>query len=464
MFPRGLKEYPSLLSFTARSLDVFVLVLGALLAHWWKFGHFNVNGSYQIAILIGILISIGVFPQFNLYQSWRGRSRFIQIRLITSAVFILFTCLVLIAFITKTSVLFSRQWIAIWVFSTWILLIANRIVIGQILRLMREKGFNHKKIIILGAGDLGKNVLTRINDAMWTGLDVVAFLDDDSSLRGKAIYDVKVEGHLLEVEHVVRNKGVDEVWIALPLWAEKRVKEVLDSLRHSTVTIRYVPNIFGFHILNHSMVNILGLAVINLSATPMTGINRILKNIEDIVLSVIILILVSPIFILIALGVKLTSPGPVFYRQERIGWNGKKFVMLKFRSMPINVENDGIEWGGAGKSKQPTNFGKILRSTSLDELPQFINVLKGDMSIVGPRPERPIFVDKFKDEIPHYMKKHLVKAGITGWAQINGLRGDTDIARRIEHDLFYIENLSLWFDIKIIFLTFFKIFIHENAS
>lgn len=182
---------------------------------------------------------------------------------------------------------------------------------------------------------------------------------------------------------------------------------------------------------------------------------KIIKRIEDIVLSVIIFILISPIFLVIAIGVKITSPGPVFYRQTRVTLNNKKFEMLKFRSMPVNVEKDGIQWGGS-KSKTKTRFGKFIRATSLDELPQFINTLKGDMSIVGPRPERDVFVDKFSQEIPGYMDKHAVKAGITGWAQINGWRGDSSLIKRIELDLHYINNWTLWFDIKIIFLTVFR--------
>jgi putative colanic acid biosynthesis UDP-glucose lipid carrier transferase len=173
-------------------------------------------------------------------------------------------------------------------------------------------------------------------------------------------------------------------------------------------------------------------------------------------------LLISPILMLVSIGVKLSSRGPIFYRQERVGWSGKPFEMLKFRSMPVNVEQHGVQWGGAQK-KQTTKFGAFIRRTSLDELPQFINVLKGDMSIVGPRPERTVFVDQFKHEIPGYMQKHMVKAGITGWAQINGWRGDTDLSKRIECDLWYIGNWSLWLDLRIIFLTIFKGFISKHA-
>jgi putative colanic acid biosysnthesis UDP-glucose lipid carrier transferase len=191
-------------------------------------------------------------------------------------------------------------------------------------------------------------------------------------------------------------------------------------------------------------------------------IYKIIKRTEDIILSAIIFILISPIFLVIAIGVKITSPGPIFYRQTRVTLNNKKFEMLKFRSMCVNVEKDGVQWGGS-KSKVNTRFGKFIRATSLDELPQFINTLKGDMSIVGPRPERDIFIDKFSQEIPGYMDKHAVKAGITGWAQINGWRGDSSLTKRIEFDLYYINNWTPWFDIKIILLTIFKGFINKNS-
>ncbi len=195
----------------------------------------------------------------------------------------------------------------------------------------------------------------------------------------------------------------------------------------------------------------------------MQGHARLLKAVEDRALAAGILLMIAPLMAMIAVAVKLSSPGPVFYRQERMSWNNRTFQMLKFRSMPVDAETgSGAVWAKAGENRA-TRVGAFLRRTSLDELPQFINVLKGDMSIVGPRPERPVFVHKFKHEIPAYMKKHMVKAGITGWAQVNGWRGSTDLHKRIECDLFYIENWSLWFDIKIVIMTLFKGFVHKNA-
>jgi len=207
---------------------------------------------------------------------------------------------------------------------------------------------------------------------------------------------------------------------------------------------------------------VLGVQMIDLYGTPMNGTNLFIKTVEDYLLASTILLMISPLMIALAIGVKINSPGPVFYRQERMGWNGDVFEILKFRTMPTDLESEEVVWGGSAQ-KSVTRFSKWLRSTSLDELPQFFNVLQGKMSIVGPRPERPMFVEKFKQEIPGYMKKHLVKAGITGWAQIHGWRGDTDLHTRIEHDLYYIENWSLWLDLKIILFTVFRGFVNRNA-
>jgi putative colanic acid biosynthesis UDP-glucose lipid carrier transferase len=215
--------------------------------------------------------------------------------------------------------------------------------------------------------------------------------------------------------------------------------------------------------LRQSTQEIAGLPVISLAESPLEGVNQVTKTIEDVVLALVILAVASPAMLLIALGVKLSSPGPVLYRQQRVTWNGKRFQMLKFRTMPVGVEQETqAVWAKPGEPRA-TPFGAFLRRFSLDELPQFLNVLRGEMSIVGPRPERPEFVQRFRREIPGYMQKHLVKAGITGWAQVNDLRGDTDLRERIRYDLYYIENWSPWFDLRIILLTVLHVFRTRNA-
>jgi putative colanic acid biosynthesis UDP-glucose lipid carrier transferase len=321
-----------------------------------------------------------------------------------------------------------------------------RIALRITLRKLRAKGYNQKNIVIIGDDSLGKKVIDTLSQADWAGFHIKAVFTDGKKLS-----------------EYVKNETIDDVWIALPLKEEDKVKQILKELMDTTVNIRLVPDIFGFSLLNHSITEIAGLPVIELTSSPMNTGNSFIKSIEDKLLASLILILISPIMLLVAIGVKMSSSGPVFFRQERVSYNGKSFIMLKFRSMPINVEkNTGPTWAKAGENRA-TPFGQFMRKTSIDELPQFINVLKGDMSIAGPRPERPVFVEQFKDQIPMYIKKHLVKAGITGWAQINGLRGNTSLEQRITYDLYYIDNWSLWFDLKIIFLTVFKGFIDKNA-
>jgi putative colanic acid biosynthesis UDP-glucose lipid carrier transferase len=216
-------------------------------------------------------------------------------------------------------------------------------------------------------------------------------------------------------------------------------------------------------LLNHSVTEVAGLPVISLTETPMSGTNRMVKAIEDYLLASFLFMLAAPFMLLVAIGVKLSSPGPVLYRQVRVTWNGERFEMLKFRTMPVDAEAaSGPVWTRTGE-RRATPFGTFLRRTSLDELPQFINVLRGEMSLVGPRPERPEFVERFRQQIPGYMQKHLVKAGITGWAQVNDLRGDSDLAQRIQYDLYYIDNWSLWFDLRILMLTLWHILKSRNA-
>ncbi|NQT96283.1 MAG: undecaprenyl-phosphate glucose phosphotransferase [Candidatus Marinimicrobia bacterium] len=300
--------------------------------------------------------------------------------------------------------------------------------------------------------------------AEWTGLEVVAFFDDDAFLRDQKIEDIPVVNNLDELPIFVVNNEIDQVWMALPLRADERLKSTIASIHElSSAEVRMVPDIYDFPLHNYSVSEVAGLPVLNLTDSPMFGINRVVKTMVDILLSTLALIVLSPLLLLIAVGVKLSSLGPVLYRQERVSWNGKRFNMLKFRSMPVAAEDQtGPQWTKA-TDHRATWFGSLLRRTSLDELPQFFNVLKGDMSIVGPRPERPVFVEQFRSEVPDYMQKHLVKAGITGWAQVNGWRGDTDLKTRIEYDLYYIENWAVWFDLKIMFLTLFKGFISKNA-
>lgn len=428
---------------------VIVFMAGALALHVRQVLRLSIEMPGDLSGYYGV-VSAGALLfallSGDVYRSWRGAQMPAMLAKVAGRWLAVVGLLLLWLFIFKASQDFSRIWFAVWVFLGLLLLCLERLVIYAVLRILRRRGFNLKHVVLVGSGHLAVNLQERTRSAGWSGFKIRQVVPDTSA----------------QSLSLLQSASPDEVWLALPLGDEVAIRDALDALRHSTATIRLAPDLFTLRLINHGVTDVLGVPMLDLSATPMMGMNQMVKWFEDKILSSLILLLISPLMIFLAVGVKLTSPGPVFYRQERVGLNNKPFHMLKFRSMPVDTEKSGVQWGGSA-AKATTRFGQFIRKTSLDELPQFLNVLKGDMSIVGPRPERPMFVEQFKEEIPDYMKKHMVKAGITGWAQVHGWRGDTDLHTRIEYDLYYIENWSLWLDLKIVVMTVFKGFVNKNA-
>jgi putative colanic acid biosynthesis UDP-glucose lipid carrier transferase len=395
----------------------------------------------------------------GIYESWRGRSFFQGTHKILKSWLMVWTVLVIVAFLLKVSEQYSRFVITAWFFSTPVVLITYRFILRSILAKLYKLGKFTKKSAIYGTGSSSQQLKQALRNNSWLGYEIVGIYDE----KPEEDQISNVCGGIKELLKHAKDGDLQTVYIALPMNRSDEIKELLNDLSDTTVAVRYVPDFFSLDLLHANLINICGIPVLNVYDTPLNDPGRaLLKRLEDFILSFIILLLISPLMLVLAIGVKTSSPGPIFYRQTRVGWNGKNFEMLKFRSMPVDTEKNGVVWGNS-KSKATNKFGAFIRKTSLDELPQFINVLKGNMSIVGPRPERDIFVNEFRKEIPRYMQKHLVKAGITGWAQVNGWRGDTDLNKRIEYDLFYIDNWSLWFDFKIIILTILKGLINKNA-
>jgi Undecaprenyl-phosphate glucose phosphotransferase len=342
-------------------------------------------------------------------------------------------------------------------------LIVSRTTLRMMLRYVRRKGYNLRFVLIVGAGDLGQRILRSITNHPELGLRVVGFLTRQEEKIGERISGVPVLGLYEEVQKIIQSQHLDQVILALPMEEHVRLRKVMEKVDNEMVDVKIVPDFFDYMSLRGGVEELDNIPIINLRDSPLYGWNQILKRLSDILLSVIILTLAFPVMMVIAILTKITSPGPVFYRQERMGLDGKTFTMLKFRTMKVDAEQDfGPVWTTEDDERR-TRVGALLRRLSLDELPQFLNVLKGDMSIVGPRPERPFFIERFKTMVPRYMLRHKMKAGITGWAQINGWRGNTSIEKRIEHDMFYIENWSLWFDLKIIVLTIWKGLLNKHA-
>ncbi len=383
-----------------------------------------------------------------------------------------------LTFFIKGSDLFSRVSIGIWFITTPFFIIFFTSLNYKFLNFLGIKKRKKTKVVILGAGELGINFLRIIENNPWLGFEVVGFYDD----KVKSLKDInqakvktkikiktktKILGSLKKAHSDAKACNWQRAFIALPLRYEKKINSIVNSFNLDTsVLVDIIPDVFRYQLFNPEWNIIDNIPIITLHSNPIKGLNSVIKKVEDISLSIVILIIISPLFLSIALAIKLTSRGPIFFIQERFGINGKLIRVYKFRSMYVNQSRqEGIDVKKDDKAVTP--LGKIIRKTSLDELPQFINVLQNKMSIVGPRPHAKAFNDKYKKIAPSYMKRHFIKPGITGWAQVNGYRGeassDDKILKRTQYDLFYINNWSLYFDLKIIFLTIVKGFINKNA-
>ena len=455
------REYASLLVFFIRLLDAGMIFASGVICFRMlepikNFPYYAglMPQNYLNAEGIAILLSAWWFPVFNVYRSWRGAGLYAEIRPLAAAWLASIVGLTAFIFFTKSADEFSRHWLGIWFLSAFVAMSISRLLIRLSLLKARRQGFNLRHIVLVGCAAKNAAVASKLKADSWLGLAVSGYFGNSDGAVNDS--QCKKLGDLDELLPYLELNSVDQVWITLPLHEINSIEVLCQALEKVSVEVLLLPDISGWRLLNNSVTEVSGMPLINITASPMNGGNMLIKWLEDKVLSLLILLLTSPVLVLLALLVKLSSPGPALYRQERVSWNGKRFEMLKFRSMPVESDscNGQPIWGHAS-GKRPTRLGKFLRQTSLDELPQFFNVLKGDMSIVGPRPERPIFVEQFKHEVDRYMQKHLVKAGITGWAQVNGWRGDTCLQTRVQHDLYYIEHWSLWFDLRIIAMTLF---------
>ncbi len=337
-----------------------------------------------------------------------------------------------------------------------------RLAIREAVRGLRRHGRFVRRALVVGAGPLGQELVRRLRGHPELGVHVVGYLDDRHP-AGERLEGREVLGGHEAVTRLLADQRVDQLFVALPMEAHHEVLKVLNAIEGELVDVKIVPDVLQFVTLRAAVEELEGLPVVSLAQSPITGWSRLAKRAMDIGLAAVGLVALSPLLGLIALLIRLTSPGPTIYAQERMGLDGRSFDMYKFRSMRMDAEAEsGPVWASAGDERR-TSFGRILRRSSLDELPQLWNVLKGDMSLVGPRPERPFFVQQFKAMIPQYMLRHKVKSGLTGWAQVNGLRGNTSLEKRIEYDLYYIQNWSLALDVKILILTLYRAWRHRHA-
>ncbi len=451
--------------------DLVLIAVGWILAYFLRFEVFLRLDflpppewqplSRYLGFLPGVLLlSMAVFWGTSLYVPDRAQK---WTRLVTGVVkSTLVGVIVLAASLSfYRAFYFSRLHMALFASLTPALMLALRLALYAALRRARSQGRYQRRVLIVGAGAVGRRLRTSFAQYPWMGFDLHGFLDD--AKEGPEVLGKTDEALRVLDEAEAAGTPIDYVYVALPLSSAQRIEDILSAVSTRLAHVFLVPDLFQFDILNSRVTELDGLPVIHVIDEAPLDFRRAVKRAIDVVFSFFFLVLTSPLLLAIAAAVKLSSPGPVLYRQERMGLNGHRFDILKFRSMPQEAETrSGAVWATSGESRA-TRVGAFLRRTSLDELPQFLNVLRGEMSVVGPRPERPVFIESFRDLVPRYMLRHKMKAGITGWAQVNGWRGDTSIEKRIEHDIFYIQHWSLKLDIKIMLMTVWKGFVNENA-
>ena len=453
--------------------DVLATLAAFVLAWWLRFDPllepFGKNPPedwlpYATLVPVVLLLWPVVFYFHGLYQMRRGRSRVDEVMTLVVAVLLATVLLsVIMAWYRPPGAMrpdgtfeyytYSRAFVGLFAVGDLLLVAAGRMALRGALRRRRLAGGNLQRILVVGAGALGREITAKLVAHGELGFQVVGFLDDDPNKVGKAFSGVPVIGSTRQVEEVIASRGVDQVYIALPLDAYRRMLRILQDVGRECVEVKLVPDILQYATLKATLEDVDGMPVINLSQVPLQGWHSMVKRGMDVAAAGAAMLVLLPFLPLAALAIWLEDRGPVFYRQERMGLDGRPFMILKFRSMRVDAEaSSGPVWAIRDDPRR-TRVGSFLRHWSLDELPQLWNVFTGDMSVVGPRPERPAFVREFKHKIPQYMLRHRVKAGITGWAQVHGWRGNTSIKKRLQYDLYYIENWSLGLDLKILWMT-----------
>ena len=463
-----IKEHQSFFTLIQELADTAIIGLSlwmAIFIHGRDWAH-----HYHVAF-VSFALCFFLISRYNaLYQSWRVQAFSQEVFVVLKSFVSVFVGLLVVAFILHVTTVYSRLVIGTWMLLCPTFLLGFRLVIRMYLRVKRSSGRNTRTVAIAGAGSLGIALADSIEQSPWMGIHVSGFYDD--KLARGPVYksatglDIPVIGGLEQLVKDAKQGHFDNIYIALPMRAEKKMKTLIHDLGNSSASVHYVPDIFTFNLMNSRMRQIGGIPTISVYDTPFDSVGRFIKRLLDLFLSSIILAIIALPMLIIYCAIKIDSPGPVIFKQRRYGLSGDTFWVWKFRSMSSQDNGEHIQQASKNDARI-TRLGSFLRKSSLDELPQFINVLQGTMSIVGPRPHAVAHNELYRHEIDQYMLRHIVKPGITGWAQINGWRGETDTAdkmeKRIEFDLHYIRNWSIILDIKIIFLTIFKGFVNKNA-
>ncbi|WP_025599479.1 undecaprenyl-phosphate glucose phosphotransferase [Burkholderia sp. WSM2230] len=464
-----------MLSVLSRLIDIAMVTLGAAIAAAVHSGKVVwLDDMQSVSLAFDVLLVVVFFPALGIYQSWRGKPLYDLLCRVAGGWAMVEVTGVLISFSLHRADSLSRLWLVYWALAAIVLLVVNKVIVYSILRGLRREGFNQRAVAIVGGAPYGRFLIQQMRSRPDAGFSPVVVFDEDRTINpyedpdaADAIEGVPVERDYQRMIQLVRQRAIRELWLALPISKEKEIHRIVMDLRNDFVNIRFIPDVRSLTLFNQPMVELLGVPAINLAASPITDLRVLPKRIFDRLFALAALTALAPVMLVIAVLVKLSSPGPVFFRQKRKGIDGHEFEIYKFRSMRVHKEEAGKITQATRRDPRITAVGAFLRRTSLDELPQFINVLRGEMSVVGPRPHALEHDDIYKDLVKGYMHRYRIKPGITGWAQINGYRGETDriekMMGRVKLDLYYMQHWTFWLDIKIVVLTLWKGFVGSNA-
>jgi putative colanic acid biosynthesis UDP-glucose lipid carrier transferase len=430
---------------------------------WWAVQTYELpwNPRYALAAALAVAVFYFVAEHRGLYRSWRVGSLRQELFEVAHVWVVTIAALSLGTFAFKVSAEYSRAVVTIWFVAAPISLGVTRALVRLVARVVRQHGRNSRTAVMAGAGDLGLRFAHGVDDSPWMGIRIEGFYDDTKPKSPKADQPWPIRGDLDQLVTDVRAGRAEIVFIALPMRAQRRIEKLIADLADTTATVYLLPDIFISDLMSARWINVHGIPAVGVYETPFSGVNRFVKRTEDIILGSLCLFFASVPMLAIALAVKLSSPGPVFFKQRRYGIDGRIVLVWKFRSMQV-MEDGPVVPQARRNDDRVTPVGAFLRRTSLDELPQLFNVLGGSMSLVGPRPHAVAHNEQYRKMIRGYMLRHMVKPGMTGWAQVNGWRGETEdvtvMKARVMHDLEYIRNWSVWLDVRILWKTLFVVF------
>lgn len=460
---------PTIILGLIRLADIALIAVLAFIWYWLRHGTPDLPARYWLAIVICCLLTMQAFHMARLYVYPLISGVIAQVAILTTAWLAVVLILLALMFFTKTAEDFSRLWAATWLSSCYVGFLAVRLAAKLRINALHRQGRLTRRVAIVGAGDHGRRLIKHLrNSPQTSSIEIIGVYDDRRTrVPQDELAGIPVRGTTTDLIALCRSQPIDLVIVALPWSADQRLIQIMTLLRQLPVDLQLAPEEIGFRLADRPLRNLSGVPMLTIFEKPMSGWDRLIKAGEDRILALILLIFITPLLALIALAIKFDSPGPILFRQQRLGFNNQPFTVYKFRTMYQDAGSDLQAMQARRNDPRVTRFGALLRRTSLDELPQLLNVLNGSMSLVGPRPHALAHNEAFAHSVREYYARHRVKPGITGWAQVHGFRGETDtqdkLEKRVEYDLYYIDNWSLFLDLKIILMTCLVGFVNKHA-